>query len=273
MYVEHLKDFWYTVEVDDATKDISLSLFLFENELLFTRFDFLFAIGLTDSKTTMPLPPKGNVRAGLATLGLADKDKPSLTYTELVNFSPLKLKSVSGFETANSDNLLDNEVSTSDHIVQDNNASAECMILPDHMDHICEEVGFLHSKLCDIESSIAGIKSSLPTLVTNALKEQLPDLLSATLKDCLPLIIKDSLFVTLQKELSKVIRSEVTKKVQVVRLEGLRKDLHSQIKHISKYSSSFQVMQTQLRDVKDLLESAVVIDETAKEEKKKRMKM
>ncbi|GJV32406.1 hypothetical protein Tco_1392806 [Tanacetum coccineum] len=92
MYIEYLKDFWYTIEVDDATKDISFSLSLFENQLSFTRFDFLTAIGLTDSKTVVPFPPKGTVRDGFATLGLADKDKPSLTSTKLVNSSPLKLK-------------------------------------------------------------------------------------------------------------------------------------------------------------------------------------
>ncbi|GJY77523.1 hypothetical protein Tco_0483324 [Tanacetum coccineum] len=43
----------------------------------------------------VPLPPKDTVRAGLATLGLADKDKPSLTSTKLVNSSPLKLKYIS----------------------------------------------------------------------------------------------------------------------------------------------------------------------------------
>nr|GFB15884.1 hypothetical protein [Tanacetum cinerariifolium] len=59
MYVEHLKDFWYTAKVDDATKDISFSLSLFENQLSFTRYDFLSAIGLTDSKTVVPLPLKG----------------------------------------------------------------------------------------------------------------------------------------------------------------------------------------------------------------------
>nr|GEV29369.1 hypothetical protein [Tanacetum cinerariifolium] len=83
MYVKYLKDFWYTAEVDDATKDISFSLSLFGNQLSFTRFDFLIAIGITDSKTDVSHPPKGTVRAGLATLGLADKDKPSLTSTEL----------------------------------------------------------------------------------------------------------------------------------------------------------------------------------------------
>ncbi|GKG18054.1 hypothetical protein Tco_0372352, partial [Tanacetum coccineum] len=91
MYVKYLKDFWYTTEVDDATKDILFSLSLFENQLTFTRYDFLSAIRLTDSKTVVPLPPNGTIRAGLATSGLTDKDKPSLTSTELVNSSPLKL--------------------------------------------------------------------------------------------------------------------------------------------------------------------------------------
>ncbi|GJV77157.1 hypothetical protein Tco_1508741 [Tanacetum coccineum] len=104
-----------------------------------------------------------------------------------------ELRSVSEFEPADSDDFHDNEVSTSDHIVQDDNASVERLSLPDYMDHICEEVISLHSKLGEIESFIAEIKSSLPVIVNNAFKEQLPGLLSATLKDCLPLIIKESL--------------------------------------------------------------------------------
>nr|GEV51751.1 hypothetical protein [Tanacetum cinerariifolium] len=79
----------------------------------------------------------------------SDSDMQSMPYDEL--------KFVLGFETADSDNLLDNEVSTSDHIVQDDNAFAKRVILPDHMDHICEKVSFLHSKLGDMESSIAEI--------------------------------------------------------------------------------------------------------------------
>ncbi|GJX81392.1 hypothetical protein Tco_0330873 [Tanacetum coccineum] len=39
--------------------------------------------GTPQNKSVVPLPPKGTVRVGLATLGLADKDKPSLTFTEL----------------------------------------------------------------------------------------------------------------------------------------------------------------------------------------------
>nr|GEV88719.1 retrovirus-related Pol polyprotein from transposon TNT 1-94 [Tanacetum cinerariifolium] len=299
MYIEHLKDFWYTTEVDDATKDISFSLSLFENQLSFTRFDFLSDIGLTDSKTVMPLPSKGSIRAGLASLGLANKDKPSLTSTQLKKAEEQSLK----FPSV--EQLLD-EVDNHNKVVQESSESpydieSKIMVVKSFVTsqlhelqvksmHASEatvdmqecsdsdiqsmpddELSFLHSKLGDMDSSIAEINSSLPTFVTNALKEQLSDLLSDTLKDCLPSIIKDSLqthilafyekFAETQtqlnkkKELSKVIRSEVTKKVQVVRLEGLREDLNSQIKRISKYSSSFQVIQTQSHEVKDLLKS------------------
>ncbi|GJR56918.1 retrovirus-related pol polyprotein from transposon TNT 1-94 [Tanacetum coccineum] len=47
--------------------------------------------GLTDSETAVPLPSKGTVRAGLATLGLADKDNPSLTSTELGSHNQMNL--------------------------------------------------------------------------------------------------------------------------------------------------------------------------------------
>ncbi|GKG45153.1 hypothetical protein Tco_0495231, partial [Tanacetum coccineum] len=54
------------------------------------------------------------------------------------------LRSVSGFHTADSDDTHKNEVSQSDHIFQDDHASVKCLSLPDHMDHICKEVSYLH---------------------------------------------------------------------------------------------------------------------------------
>nr|GEX16025.1 retrovirus-related Pol polyprotein from transposon TNT 1-94 [Tanacetum cinerariifolium] len=100
------------------------------------------------------------------------------------------LRSVLGFHTADSDDTHKNEVSKSDHIFQDDNASAERLSLQDHMDHICEEVSSLHSRLGDMESSIvqqvlAELKSSLQALVIDSLKEQMPSLLSDALKDTL----------------------------------------------------------------------------------------
>ncbi|GJR59340.1 hypothetical protein Tco_1501502 [Tanacetum coccineum] len=54
--------------------------------------EFIYAIGLPICKDADPLPPKETIRAGLATLGLFDKDKPTLSSTVLVNSSPLKMK-------------------------------------------------------------------------------------------------------------------------------------------------------------------------------------
>ncbi|GJS32017.1 hypothetical protein Tco_0530399 [Tanacetum coccineum] len=86
------------------------------------------------------------------------------------------LRSVSGFEAADSDDTHNDEVSYSAHTSQNDIASAERLSLPDHLDHICEEVSSLYSRLGNMESSIVQtisdkIKSSLPAMITNALNE------------------------------------------------------------------------------------------------------
>ncbi|GKD53506.1 hypothetical protein Tco_1286893, partial [Tanacetum coccineum] len=118
------------------------------------------------------------------------------SYSDLQSIPDDDLRSISEFQATESDDTHENEVSHSAHTSRDI-ASAERLIM-------------------------MKIKSSLPVMITNALIEQLPGILSATFKDCLPLIINESLqthnpavselFVTLQKELSKVIKSEVAKK-------------------------------------------------------------
>nr|GEX83999.1 hypothetical protein [Tanacetum cinerariifolium] len=120
-----------------------------------------------------------------------------------------ELRSVSEFEASDSDDTHDLEVSQSEHISQDENASAERL-----------------------------------TLVTTALIEQLPGRFSATLKECLPSIIKESLqthipaserFVNLQNELSKVLKSEmgrsVTSKVHLDIQEEQQPDPHTTNDH------------------------------------------
>nr|GEV34853.1 hypothetical protein [Tanacetum cinerariifolium] len=87
------------------------------------------------------------------------------------------LRSVSEFEAADFNDKQGNDVSHSNYIFLDNNAFVKRLSLPDHMDHICEEVISLYSNLGDMESSIihqvsAEIKSTLPALVTTALQEQ-----------------------------------------------------------------------------------------------------
>ncbi|GKC67113.1 hypothetical protein Tco_1099711 [Tanacetum coccineum] len=92
MYVEYLKEFWYTIEVEEETKTITFSLSWWDEPLSFTQDEFISAIGLPICKEAAPLPPKETVRAGLASLGLSDKDKPTLSSTVLVNSSPLNMK-------------------------------------------------------------------------------------------------------------------------------------------------------------------------------------
>nr|GEV23402.1 uncharacterized mitochondrial protein AtMg00810-like [Tanacetum cinerariifolium] len=61
-----------------------------DKPLSFTQNEFISTIGLPICKDV--LPPKETVRVGLATLGLFDKDKPTLSSTVFVNSSPLKMK-------------------------------------------------------------------------------------------------------------------------------------------------------------------------------------
>ncbi|GJY52812.1 retrovirus-related pol polyprotein from transposon TNT 1-94 [Tanacetum coccineum] len=91
MYVEYLKEFWYTIEVEEETKTITFSLLYCNKPMSFTQDEFISTVGLPICKGVVPLPPKEIVRAGLATLGLFDKDKPTLSSTVLVNSSPLKM--------------------------------------------------------------------------------------------------------------------------------------------------------------------------------------
>ncbi|GKC97818.1 hypothetical protein Tco_1168093 [Tanacetum coccineum] len=92
MYMDYLKEFLYTPEVEEETKTITFSLSWWDEPLSFTQDEFISAIRLPTCKDAIPLPPKETVKAGLATLGLFDKDKPTLSSSVLVNSSPLKMK-------------------------------------------------------------------------------------------------------------------------------------------------------------------------------------
>nr|GEY41935.1 hypothetical protein [Tanacetum cinerariifolium] len=91
-YVKYLKDIWYTAKVDEATQTITFSLSSVEKPLSFTQDTFISTICLLVCTNVVPLPPKETVRVGLATLGLFDKDKPTLSSFVLVNSSPPKIK-------------------------------------------------------------------------------------------------------------------------------------------------------------------------------------
>ncbi|GJW82356.1 hypothetical protein Tco_0146331 [Tanacetum coccineum] len=91
IYVDYLKEFLYTPEVEEETKTITFSLSWWDERLSFTQDEFISAIRLPTCNDAIPLPPKETVKVGLATLGLFDKDKPTLSSSVLVNSSPLKM--------------------------------------------------------------------------------------------------------------------------------------------------------------------------------------
>ncbi|GJX53591.1 hypothetical protein Tco_0281960 [Tanacetum coccineum] len=79
-------------EVEEETKTITFLLSWWDEPLSFTQKEFISAIRLPICNNPVPLPPKETIRAGLETLGLFKKDKPTLSSTVLVNSSPLKMK-------------------------------------------------------------------------------------------------------------------------------------------------------------------------------------
>ncbi|GJT67576.1 hypothetical protein Tco_1019056 [Tanacetum coccineum] len=91
---------------------------------------------------------------------------PTMTLDNVVSSSELSsipnddLHSMSAFDTVKSGDDADVDMADSEHISKEGttdtflNASAEFHSLSGHMDHVCEEVSNLHSRIADMESSI-----------------------------------------------------------------------------------------------------------------------
>nr|GEV36552.1 hypothetical protein [Tanacetum cinerariifolium] len=96
------------------------------------------------------------------------------------------LRSVSGFENADFDDTQENDVSHSDHTFPNHNAFDERLSLPNHLDHICEEVSSLHSnnhRIFDHSPKLfkalkCDMGKSVTTLVKSSMKEVRDDLKS-----------------------------------------------------------------------------------------------
>ncbi|GJT10340.1 hypothetical protein Tco_0857382 [Tanacetum coccineum] len=71
-------------KVEEKTKTITFLLSWWDEPLSFTHDEFISAIGLPICKDAVPLPPNETARAGLATLGLFDKEKSILSSTVLL---------------------------------------------------------------------------------------------------------------------------------------------------------------------------------------------
>ncbi|GKC73087.1 hypothetical protein Tco_1118970, partial [Tanacetum coccineum] len=133
------------------------------------------------------------------------------------------LRAVSGFHTADSGDTHENEVSKSDHIFQDDNASTE---------HLTK------------------FKSSLPALVTDSLKEQLPSLLSDALKDTLPQLLKDSIKSSVSKSITEElphVEARVQKNLQYQLPNLLLKPMYKEFNAFNKLESQrFVLLQKEL---------------------------
>ncbi|GKE01251.1 hypothetical protein Tco_1389234, partial [Tanacetum coccineum] len=79
-------------ELDITSKSITFTLSHFDKPLSFDLDTFSSVIELDRSDEFVDIPPKETVKAGLATLGLVDEDHPSLSSSDLINLSPVKVK-------------------------------------------------------------------------------------------------------------------------------------------------------------------------------------
>ncbi|GJY79995.1 hypothetical protein Tco_0492746 [Tanacetum coccineum] len=98
-YSMYLREFWYTAEVDDATKSINFTLSCFDKPLSFTCDEFSTIIGLKYSENYVPLPPKETVRTALETLGLVDENDTSISSTDLINSKTYNNEELKYFKT------------------------------------------------------------------------------------------------------------------------------------------------------------------------------
>ncbi|GJU40842.1 retrovirus-related pol polyprotein from transposon TNT 1-94 [Tanacetum coccineum] len=91
-YPKCLWEFWYTAEADTTTKSITFTLSHFDKPLTFNLNTFSSVIGLDRSDEFVSVPPKETMKARLETLGHVDEDHPSLSSSNIINSSPVKLK-------------------------------------------------------------------------------------------------------------------------------------------------------------------------------------
>ncbi|GJZ48067.1 hypothetical protein Tco_0601899 [Tanacetum coccineum] len=91
-YSKYLREFQYIAEADFTTNTISFTFSTFDKPLSFNLNDFSTIIGLKPSENCVSIPPKENVKAGLATMRLFNEDHPSILSSDLVNSSSLTMK-------------------------------------------------------------------------------------------------------------------------------------------------------------------------------------
>nr|GEX57041.1 retrovirus-related Pol polyprotein from transposon TNT 1-94 [Tanacetum cinerariifolium] len=76
MYVEYLKEFWYTSDVEEETKTIIFLLSWWDEPLSFTQIEFISSIGLPICKDAAPLPPKETTGVAFGSKGMVFSMSP-----------------------------------------------------------------------------------------------------------------------------------------------------------------------------------------------------
>ncbi|GKE81296.1 hypothetical protein Tco_1551296, partial [Tanacetum coccineum] len=89
-YTKYLRELWYTVEVTGDS--ITFSLLKVDKPLSFNRDILSSVIGLDSTKDFVSLPPHEAVKEALATLGLSDDKRPTMTSVAMAHSSPLRLR-------------------------------------------------------------------------------------------------------------------------------------------------------------------------------------
>ncbi|GJS42048.1 retrovirus-related pol polyprotein from transposon TNT 1-94 [Tanacetum coccineum] len=91
-YSKYLREFWYTAEADTSTNSITFTFSHFDKPLSFDLIVFSTIIGLKRGGNFVSVPPTETVKAGLETLGLIDENDTSISSSDLVNSSALKIR-------------------------------------------------------------------------------------------------------------------------------------------------------------------------------------
>ncbi|GJW57797.1 hypothetical protein Tco_0104528 [Tanacetum coccineum] len=164
----------------------------------------------------------------------------------------------------------------------------------------------IHQVLTEIKSSLpalvtTALQEQLPGLLSATLKDYLPLILQESLQSHILTVFErlakrqtklnknvvrhlnrqfnifhvalSDRFAWLEMELSKTLKSDMGKSVTSLVKSGMKEvkdDLKSQAKYLRTFSMDVQSMQTQLNNIQSLLESAVIIGDTAEGEKTKK---
>nr|GEY30824.1 leucine-rich repeat-containing protein [Tanacetum cinerariifolium]GEY33614.1 leucine-rich repeat-containing protein [Tanacetum cinerariifolium] len=174
------------------------------------------------------------------------KNASEETYYGLQSMHADELASLSGFEALNSDMKTQS----------------------DSLGHLQEELHTLNTKVDQLESKVTdNIQTSVPSLIADALKAHLPSLIPEAFKESLSPLIQDSIqqtiqrFVTLQKELSNVIKAKMGKSIREKvrkRMETVFDKLAAVQSTVATNSQHVQNLRLMFKDIVDLLEAAKV---------------